>query len=325
MAKKTTARAPEVLDALEQDVELIKTDATVVEKFTAGVALFFRTARTMELGAKETLARAQKLTPPATMADDEGIQLFIKRAGAERKDALAHWDITAKVHAFHRRLCAARSRTEDPLEQAIARATRLHNDYVAAENKRVAAEQERVRIQAEQKAAADRQAELDALERAALDAEAKSTDLSEREQKFVERVVGGMAPMYAAQQAGYKDYMKQGDRLMAQLKIAAAIETRRTASAIRQQAAAVKEQPLDVQVEKVQANVSTAYGHDRTAKSGELLDEVALRDAVISGKYGIPPDVLMVNPVKLNEYARSLGELINRWPGARLKKSTSLV
>jgi hypothetical protein len=46
--------------------------------------------------------------------------------------------------------------------------------------------------------------------------------------------------------------------------------------------------------------------------------------AVIGGKHGIPPDVLMVNQARLNDYARDLGDVINRWPGVRFDSDTKL-
>ena len=43
------------------------------------------------------------------------------------------------------------------------------------------------------------------------------------------------------------------------------------------------------------------------------------------GEHGIPLDCLQINTVKLNEYARSLHEQLDRWPGVRARKTTKVV
>lgn len=331
MAKASKAREPEVLDALEQDIQLVRDDSTIVEKFIGGVKAFFVTAKALEQQAKATLAEAEKLQPAKTMADDEKLQLFIKGAKADGKNITDLWTITARVHAFHKRLVSLRQRAELPNERAVQIATDLHNDYVAAEKRRVDAINEQRRKDAEAKAAADRAAELAAAEQKALDAEAASTDLSEREQRFVADYFRessgspGVDPMIAARRAGYAQPRQAAEKLLKSAKILKALEGMRTAAAIREQAAAVKEQPLDVQHREVTANVSRAGGSDRTTKSMEIFDERLFIEAIVGGRHGIPLDLLTVLPAKGNEYARSLGEMINRWPGVRLKKSTSLV
>lgn len=327
-ASKPIAREPEVLDALEQEVGLIRDDSSMVEKFKAGLRSFFVRAKALELTAQANLQKAKLLTQPATMADDEKIQFLIKNFGADRKDAVDHWDITLKVSRFHKRLVAARKRSEEPNDEAIAIATRLHNTYVDNERRRVAAENDRIRLEAERKAADDRKAELAELERQAVAAEQASADLSARERAFVDCVTSinlPTDPIRAANQAGYKDPGAQAARLMATPKIIAAIAAARAAQALREQKAAIAEKPLDVQAATVAPAISTAAGHDRDTHSGELLDERQLIEAILVGGRGIPSDLLQINQVKLNEYARSLRELINKWPGVRYKKTTSLV
>jgi hypothetical protein len=327
MAKKPTAlvREPEVLDALEQEVALIKTDSSLIEQFAGKLRAFFVRARELELTAKANLTKANLLKLPATMPEDERLQFFVKNVGADRKDALEHWDITQKVSQFHKRLVAARKRSEEPNEQAIVIATRLHNTYVDTERRRVAVENERLRQQAEQKAAADRAAELAELERQAVAAEEASEGLSDRERRFVEHYMRTGNGRLAAQAVGFKDADKQAARLLSLPKILAACDAVKQAEVLREQRAAIAEKPLDVQADTVQANISKAGGHDRSTHSAELLDERALVEAVLAGGRGIPSDILQVNQAKLNEYARSLHELINRWPGVRYKKTTSLV
>ena len=62
----------------------------------------------------------------------------------------------------------------------------------------------------------------------------------------------------------------------------------------------------------------------RTTYSAIIFNADAFVAAAVTGGFGIPADCLMPNPVKLNEYARSLRERIDAWPGVRLSKKTSL-
>lgn len=330
MAKKSKALVPQVLDALEAEVGSVLEETTMVQRFALAARAFFVTAATLESKAKENLTLAKALTLPTTKDEDEKIQKAIKAFGADKKEAIAHWEITLKVSRFHKRLVAARSRAEAPNEEAVKLATTLHNTYVEKETRRVAAENERLRREAEQRAADDRAREVAEMERKALEAELAGAGLSDRERRFVENYYiivagGGSDDEGAARLAGYKNPRETAMRLLALVKIKDAIEAKRTAAALREQAAAVKEQPLDVQVQEVKTEVSTAYGRDRATHSAELLDERMLIEAILGGKHGIPSDILQVNTTKLNEYARSLHELISRWPGVRYKKTTGLV
>lgn len=322
------ARRPEVLPATE-DIRITQEIGELLRAFVAGVVGFFKRAGELEQGALQTLDQARQLQAPADADDDEGIQRFIKRVNDDRKIVAEHWKITSTIHQFHRRMTGRRDRADQPLEQAGKIAQDHHNRYADAERRRAQLEQERVEREAREKAEADRHRELEALEREALRAEAKSGDLSDREANFVRLVAGGLnsstSADLAARNAGFK-LPNMAARLMAMPKIQRAIEARKKADAARQQKAALELSPLDVQVEDVRPDLRRAAGAvDRTTKSAELLDARKLIDAVIAGGHGIPNDVLMVNEVKLNQYARDLGELINRWPGVRLKKTTRTV
>ena len=80
-------------------------------------------------------------------------------------------------------------------------------------------------------------------------------------------------------------------------------------------------------VESVDITVESRANTDGDRKNvrGELVDEAALIEAILAGKHGIPADVLTVKQAKLNEYARTLGPLIDRWPGVRYRTSTTIV
>lgn len=290
------------------------------------VVAFFTQARTLETKALARLSQAKALKAPTSAGEDETIQVFIKSANAEKKTVMEHWTIASKVHQLHKRLVARRSKSETALEEAANLAQTLHNRYVEEARRKAAQEQDRLRREAELRAQADRQRELDELEAAAVKAEGASEDLSEREQAFVQAFYSTGNGLASAQRAGFKDPAKAASRLLSATKIQRALAGLQAAAAARQQAAAVQEQPLDVQVETVTADVVKASGAvDRTTYKMEITDPVALREAAFAGTYGIPHDMLAADPVKGNEYARSMREIINRWPGCRLVKSTKTV
>lgn len=336
MARQATARARSTKEAdattpaavldppTHPDQALVQTNGAQILGFIRNIAAFFGTARELEMAAQSTLVKARELQPPATAEDDERIQRFIREANADRKRIEDHWSITTVFHQVHRNLTAARGRGVKFLEDAAARAQRLHNDYVEEARRKAAAEQERIRREAEEKARQEREAEAARIEAAALEQEAAMPDLSEREEMFVDLVFGMTPHIEAARRSGYKDPVTMADRLMKTRKIVEAIQARRDAHALRQQAAARREQPLDVRVETVKADVIKT-GTDRTTHSAEILDEARLIEACIAGGYGIPHDILTVKPAKVNEYARALQERINRWPGVKHVKTTKTI
>lgn len=311
--------------AVSEDERFTTQAGLAVREFLKSIAGFFTTAQAIEQAAVFTLAKARALTVPTNQEQDAEMQRFVKGTTADLKSAETHWAICATVHGFHKRLVAVRKRATDPLEEANRLSNALHNQYVQAEQRRVAQEQERVRVAAETKAREDREAELAAQEVAALKAEADSPVLSAREVLFVNALVSGVVPYAAAMHAGFKNSVQQAARLMALPKIQDAIQAKRTAAAIREQAEARRQAPLDVQVETVKAHVSHADGHDRSTHSAEIVDPQAFVKAVMGGALNIPLDCLMPNPVKLNEMARALRERISAWPGIRYVKSTKVV
>lgn len=299
-------------------------DSMTIGQFLASLTPFFTTAREMEAGARTTLARARTSVAPKTADDDARIQSAIRQASADKKTIEEHWTITATLFTFQRRLVTARKRATDALEEAASLWQRQHNLYADNERRKAQVESERLRREQEQRAQADRDAELARLEQQALDAEANSANLSERELRFVDLYGPHCDQVWAAQQAGYKNPMAQAQRLLSMPKIQVAIKGKLEANALREQHAAVKGMPLDVQVSTVTPNI-TKVGTDRTTKSAEIVDARLLLEAVIGGRHGIPVDVLMPDPVRLNQYARDLGDVISRWPGIRLRKDTKTV
>jgi hypothetical protein len=314
-------------------VQLFADETTTIGVFMRNLGAFFRDARALEETAADKLAEAKRFTTPKTAIADERIQVFIKDNSALRKRIEDHWSITTAVHAFHRKLTAARARGVQSVEEASTVAQRLHNSYVL-EARRIAAEQEdKIRRAEEARQQAIRDRELAEMERQALAAEAAAAGLSEREENFVDRLVRTPVDVRptegprAAALAGFKDSIAQAARLLGLEKIQRALQAKDEALAIREQALVTKSAPLDVQVERVAPAISRAAGaSDRVTKSARLLDDgLRLRNAVISGNFGIPHDVLCVDEAKLNTYARSLGKRINEWPGVQYVETTRTV
>ena len=311
------------------------TDGGKITSFVRNAAAFFAMARTLETEARDRLQRARAFAMPKDAQQDVDLQLFIRECSAGKKAVVEHWEITSIIHGLHKRLVAARKRGEDGNEDAAAIAQRMHNQYVEQEQRRAREEEDRRRREAQAVADAERARELAALEQQAIDAEAGSVDLSDREARFVDLVFAGLnSPLTAARSCGFKDAEKQASRLMGTPKIQQAIEAKLQAQAMRRQAEAVRQKPVAIQDVKVQPNIAHV-GSDRTTWGAEIFDGAALRAAAIEDemlhragqprKYGIPVDVLMVNPVVVNEHARSLHELIDAWPVVRHTKKTRTV
>lgn len=341
MAQRSKGKSVEgtVIDAdaalIQQIPEMLQTrdEGLTVREFIAGLVPFFQQARALELKAKARLEAARQLTMPASQEDDTAVQMFIRASSAEKKVVEDHWTITALLFNFQRRLVAVRKRATDCHDEAERIAQSLHNQYKAAEQRRVDEENRRRLREAEEKARADREREQAELERQALELEAKSKELSDREQKFVELYCGegttaagvkGDARQAAAR-AGYKNPAEQGAILIGREKILAAIRAKESAKALREQAAARREEPVFAEEVPLEKPRIGGGGVDRTTKSGEILDERAFVDAVCEGRHGIPRDILIIDPARLNQYARDMGELINRWPGVRLKRNTKTI
>lgn len=333
MAKKMSpakAEAPIVDAQLVRLPEADELQAQVwpaVKAFFHGLTAFVTTAGELERRARENVLNAKRLLPPTTADEDEDIQRWIKAIRADRQEVEQHWKITSLVSQFHRRLTAARARAVDANEDAANIAQRLHNDYVEAQKRKAREEAERDRLMREAIARQERERELERLEAEALAREAASETLSAREEVFVGACVAGISTASAAQRAGYKDPVKMGARLMETPKIAEAIQGRLAALALRKQAEATRQAPIEVAAPPViRPDISRAAGAtDRTTWSAEVLDEQALIDACCEGRHGIPRDILQVRRPKVNEYARSMHELIDRWPGVRHVKNTRTV
>lgn len=334
MAKATTAPAKRA-DVVDHDAALlqavpellaVRDDSMTIREWMASLTPFFITARQLEVEAKEQLALARTLVLPTNGEQDTALQTFIRQASARIKVAEETWKVTAILFNFQRRLVTVRKRTTDALDEAAKLAQGLHNRYGDQERQRVADENRRRQEAADAKLAQERQAELDRIEAEALKAEAATGKLSDREQGFVELVANGFnSPETSARSAGFANPKQAAERLMKSPKILGAIDNLRTAAALRQQKEAKRAAPVQrAEIQEEKADIG-AGGSDRSRRSMEVFDEAALVAAVIAGTHGIPTDLLMVNPVRGNDLARQNGEVINRWPGCRLKTKTTTV
>lgn len=332
MAKKAagapTKPADEVKGVIATLPEMVPTqqDGIVLLDWFNGLIKWSQRVYALEQRAKQTALEAQALTEPKSKEEDEALQLFIRRASADTKEVESAWDITAVVSRFHKRLTGARSRTTNLLDTAKARAQRLHNDWNAAEKRRVDEENARRRREAEELARKTADDEAKKLEDAALERESAMEDLSDRERVFVERfansliVEEGAAAIEAAKVAGFKDG-RHGLALLQRPKIADAIKAAREAAALRVQAIQSRLQPLNVQVEEEVAQV--ADKGDRTTWSADVFDVDAWRQGIKDGS--IPLDTAVPHGPTMNNYARSLRENLNRWPGCRAVSKTTTV
>lgn len=325
MAKKQTAPAAEVLPATTPEQIEVQGDGKFIGGWLLRLGPFFQQALVLEATSKALAERGSKLALPTTAEEDVAVQKFCQETAAHIRTVNEHWTITSIVHRFHRRLTGRRDLAVKPAEAANERGQSLHRQYVQAEERRVREEENRRREQAEFEARELRRQEQEAAEAEALEREAASPDLSERERKFVDAVSVGHGMQQAARFAGYKDVVKMVDRLMASPKIQAALKAKQAADAIRKQAAVRAAEPITPVYEPVEAKVERATGvSERTTWSAEVFDAAALVEAFRSGQYGIPGDLFQVNPAKANEYARSLQERLDRWPGIRARKTTKV-
>jgi hypothetical protein len=319
---------PAALAIHKQQISEVREGFLNIAEFGAGMTAFFTRANELEVRADNTLAVIRKTAVPTNGSEDERVQLDIKTARADLKETTEHYDtITKVVTRLHRFFTAKRKRTTDPLEESIKLGNNLHNAWTRMENERVERVNAERRRKAEEAERLKNQKRLDALERKALAAEAKSKDLSERETRFVELVIGGVQPMRAAQQVGYQEPFDRAAKLMGTPKIIKAIKAKQEAAALREQQRQIVDAPPATEFVEEKADVRRAAGTrgDRTTWKAVLDDEALLIEAVIAGNLGIPHDVVMVDRVKLNEYARRFQKQIDRWPGCHAESETGLV
>jgi hypothetical protein len=320
MSKK---KEPAKVEVVNPDQALVQREVSDVPTFLSHLAVFFEEATELEARAKDYRERMLTLSMPRTLDEDERVVADIREGKALAKQLEEFWAPINMFYNVHRLFVAARKRAVEPAEAGVLAGNKLHNQYNDMARRKAQEEADQQRREAEERARQQREQEQKALEDAALKAEAESPDLSAREREFIAAyMVSGNAERSAAQ-AGYKHALATGAKLLATPKIQKAIESARSAKAIREQAQAKKEAPLEVETVVVKAEVSAG---GRTTWGGEVIndDHSVVVEAFRAGKHGIPADLLMVNPTKLNEYGRALHERLDLWPGCRHTKKTSV-
>ena len=341
--KKDVALVGEVINVQPENPELamITNEGGIITGLLGGIQKFLGQANELESDARSALAVAKtmRLAPPQNGEDDQRVQAFVRGVNEKKKTVEEHWTITAKLSAFHRKLTAKRNVAVEALEEAAKIGNDLHAKYKADAERSAREEADRLRREAEERARLEREQELAALEARALEAEAASTELSERENTFVKHYAAHGKPAEAARYAGYKDPATMGVRLATSPKIQAALEAISQAAMLRKQAEAKKEAPILVSdVPEVRPDVSK--GGDRVTWSATITDVdaflTALLDPVTRTKHGMPIDIIidtMKQVIKsndnklpaLNRYATQLTEAVGRWPGVRADKKTAVL
>lgn len=337
MAKKAVAKKQADIEVLEPEVALVLTESEGVLTWLQGLAVFFKTAKQIEAAAIARRDRVLALPVPTTKEQDALMRVEVVEARDAKKQALAHWDpITSLLSKLHKRATGGRALAVDPLEQAEKFATRQHTSYVSNEERRAREEQDRIRREEEAKAEADRRRSIEEFEAAALKAEESSPDLSVREEKFVllhsglyadgRRAAAPAAAMLAAGAAGYKNPADMAPRLIASDKIRAAIEARRSAHTMRTQIEVMKEAPVYVDETRVEQAAAQLNKGDRHTWAASVVNLEQLREAAFEQPVlGIPRDIWIVDQTALNRYARSLEKNIERWPGVKASKNTTVL
>lgn len=328
---------PDVLDALPETTDLIKEETGLIRQFFAGSLAFFTQATKLEKEAKARLDIAKQFKakyggPNAvaiTRETDEKLQTELRAARKKRQEINDWWEITALASRFHKRLVAGRERAGMMADEAVEITQALHNGYAREEERKAREEEYRRREAEEARLRQERAAEAARAEADAVRAEAASPMLSEREDRFIEHVLnGGASPSMAAAKVGYAQPEQQAERLMNSSKIQKALDARKEAAAIREQAAAKAQAPLSVVVERVVPNITRVAG-TREAKrwKATVFDEAAFLAAVLDPatrmRLGIPTDVVTFLQPKLNELARALKQQMNTWPGVRAEEDRS--
>jgi hypothetical protein len=332
MATKTKTAKADVLDLIPEDEQkIISIDGGVVLDWLKRASAFFTQARELQAQAVQTLSTAKGLVVPTTAESDATLQKFIQRTTADKKAIEAHWSICSAVHRIHRQLTAKREIGVRALDEANAIGNRLHNEYVAVERRKAEAEERRLREQAEFLARQEREQELARAEAEAVEREEASPELSARETEFV-NLFTGINTLYkgrgqaCAVAASYSDPLKASARLLSNPKIQQAIRVRQEAAEMRRQAAVRAAEPLIVDTPEVRPNVIKAPGaFDRTTVSGVVVDEAAVMEAFLSGRYGLPRNLWTINQTVVNELARQMGQRLDTIPGLRFKSTTKVI
>ena len=334
MAKKAAAKphvvTPEVIDGQERpEVALIRRESEPVATLMQNMQVFFAKAEDLEAQAKAELADAQATwKAPTCKEEDEDLVARIRQNAAATKEFDAHWEITTVLSRMHRSMTGLRNRGADMREKIKNHGNYLHAAWERLERERVQREEAELRRQEQARLQQQREAEAAEAERTAIEAEANSPHLGERESRFVDLyMANGGDAVRAAKGAGYANVDANANRLLKTSKIMQAIEARRQAVAIRQQAAAKAALPVEPTIQHA-APVAQVAAKARTYQSCEVTDAAkfmaVLLDPQLRAHYRVPAEAATFVQSVLNDMARQIGDKVNLVPGLRLKVVTSV-
>ena len=323
---------PDVVGQYEH-LELVRSLQDSITMFFRGAGVFFKGASVLREEAKLMLVRAEALTVPTDDASDKIVQRVVIDSTKGRKANTEHWEpITKTFHKVHKVLTGGRGEAEKDFASAASIGNRHHSDYVSEQERKARIEQQRLDRKAREDAQRERDEETRRLEEERLTLEADSPTLSEREQRFVNAYDFHGDTVRAERQAGYK--AGYGAKLLDREKIQTALELLVKTREVARQQEVVKTAPV---IPKATAVVRSTVSHvvgagSRKQRGAKIYDEAALIEAILGqaanppgeGEPVIPTDVLTIKPPKVNEYARSLGRVINEWPGVRFTEETKV-
>ena len=323
---------PDVVGEYEH-LELVRGLQDGITTFFKGAGEFFKGALVLREEAQLMLARAEALTVPTDDASDKIVQRVVIDSTKGRKANTEHWEpITKTFHKVHKVLTGGRSEAEKDFVRAASIGNRHHSDYVAEQERKARLEQQRLDRLAREAAQRERNEENRRLEEERLKLEADSPNLSDREQCFVTAYDKYSDTIRAERASGYK--AGYGAKLLDREKIQTALELLAKKREVARQQERVKTAPV---IPKATPVVRPSFGHvvgagSRKQRGANVYDEAALIEAVLAqaanppgeGEPIIPTDILTIKAPKVNEYARSLGRVINEWPGVRFTEETKV-
>lgn len=318
MASKTALRPREAAPAVPQTPATTAL-AKVAQNFTIELIPFPHGAEALVFQRTASTLTVQDVDSHRAGLEELRVGKRLKREVEEHWQKMTRWFDERK-----RELLTIKNMDLELVEPGLRALSDRVLAYENAERERVRIAQEVERREQERIAQAKRDQDLAELERQAVAAEGASENLSTRELVFVGMVVKGVTPRGAADVAGYKDPEARAALLLATPKIQAAITAQRHTFALRDQAAAVAAKPVEVpQHTTVESRTAKVAGtRTVTTHTGEVLSSAdAVAHLLAGGEDAPPSDLFIVDPVKLNVYARALHVQIERWHGVRYVKN----
>lgn len=249
---------------------------------------------------------------------------------ALKKKVIEHYAaIKGPLNLARNRVLDMEKRDLAPLDLAIDKAGQFITEYVREQERIEAAQAEENRRREEARIQAERDAEAAKAEAEALNLEASSNVLSEREQRVAEYVAARNVNdpnvwLAAVRLAAYKDAEKQASRLMALPKIGAAVENLIKARRLRAESEAKQAQPIVVETKPVESQIGKVAGTSvRRYYSCASVDLIVLMRAALeehdAGRPQVLIEAIQPNMTHLNDAARRMPKLFEQvYKGCKL-------